>query len=162
MNPKLNPSYIEIEPSEQAMAAIDAALDTIEANATFLRTLTAKRRMVLRGLGVNMENFAALTVIGGKQNEDLLPRGFDIAKVERDRDVREQLMARLARLQKITEAFDDTVLLLGTNYYKGCLAIYGFLKKYRHFAGVRSLLRDLGQFFNRKRSVGNEPGTETV
>lgn len=160
MKTELYTDQIDIDPSEAALAAIDQALDTIEANATFLRSLSAERRMVLRGLSFNTEGFANLALDIALDNEVLLPRGLDLAQIQRDKSARARLKPRLERLRKITAAFDSTVLLLGSDYYNGALAIYASLKRFGQQSGIRVLIQELAQQFKRRKTA--QPESEAV
>ncbi len=153
MKTQLYTDRIDIAPSADAFAAIDQALDTIEANADFLHSLTSERRMVLRGLSHCNESFANEALEIGMQNEELMPRGLDLAQIERDKIAREQLKERLQRLRRITGKFDDTVLLLGSDFYNGALAIYAALKRFGQGAGLREALQALGKKFRRKKGA---------
>jgi hypothetical protein len=73
MKAQLYTDQIDIVPSAAALAAIDQALDTIEANADFLHSIPSEKRMVLRGLSYCNNGFAIDALEIGIQNEARTP-----------------------------------------------------------------------------------------
>lgn len=138
---------IDLVLTAEQIAGFGAALDAVEAATPFLIGLTAEDRLELAKLGPKSEGFVALALETAQLNEGLLPRDLDLADLERDRAAREALRPLYERMRQITRKLDDTMLLLGSDYYEGALSIYRALKANGHLEGLQPVLYDLSRRF---------------
>lgn len=141
---------IDLVLTAEQLAGIDTALDALDIATAMIQGVTVQDRSRLAKLGPKSEAFAALALDMGAQNEGLLPRDLDLVELQRDRVVRQQLKPRYERLRQITRKLDDTILLLGVDYYNGALAIYRALKSNGQLEGLHPVLLEMGQRFARK------------
>jgi hypothetical protein len=140
---------IDIILTAEQLAGFDTALDALDAATTMLQGVTVADRSRLAKLGPKSEAFASLALDTGIHNEGLLPRDLDLADLRRDREIRQELKPRYERLRQVTRKFDDTILLLGVDYFNGALAIYRSLKANGQLEGLQPVLLEMGRRFTR-------------
>ncbi len=140
---------INIVLTTEQIASFDTALDAMDLATSMLQGADLEDRTRLAKLGPKSEAFATLAIETGAANEGLLPRDLDLASLQRDRSIRQQLKPRFERMRQITRKMDDTILLLGVDYFNGALAIYRSLKANGQLEGLQPVLSDMGQRFAR-------------
>ena len=142
----------------EQVAGLEAAIVAVEDASEFLIGITVDDRIELAKLGPKSEGFAALALETARLNEGLLPRDLDLSDLERDRAAREHLRPLYERMRQLTRKIDDTMLLLGSDYYSGALAVYRALKANGQLEGLQPVLADLGRRFAKSRSsAAREP-----
>ena len=102
-------NLIDLELSAESLAAIDAALATLETHLTPLLGLDPESRRGLTKMGHKSEAFCRQAVVAFSQNAEVLPRNFDLAAYRRDLAT---LDALRPRRQRMGRAMDVGVLLL--------------------------------------------------
>ncbi|MHA3771723.1 hypothetical protein ACXR0O_09330 [Verrucomicrobiota bacterium sgz303538] len=154
---------IDLAITPEDHTAVDAALLAIEQKYNFTQSLPVEDRKSLYKLAIDKEAFANQILDLAKANLDLLPKGIDLAKIERDKTAREALLSRLQRMRQMTERLEHTVMLLGTDYLSGTLCLYRSLQANGRDAGIEELLADIGHCFSKGRKVKTpeQPGTGT-
>jgi hypothetical protein len=111
-------------------------------------------------MGRKTETFTRRALDLAKQNIDLLPRGIDLAAIDRDMLTREQLLSRYVMVEQLAQSMLAAANLLGSDLYSAGLAAYNAMKANSRDAGLRALLKDLGETFARKSSEDDdEEGT---
>lgn len=138
---------IDLVLTAEQVAGVESAIADVEAATPFLIGLTVEDRLELAKLGPKSEGFVALALEAARLNEGLLPRDLDLNDLERDRAAREALRPLYERMRQITRKLEDTMLLLGSDYYEGALSIYRALKANGHLEGLQPVLYDLGRRF---------------
>ena len=142
----------------EALTTVDAAQTTLEETLNFITSVPVNERRRLFKIGDNTEAFAARILELAKRNLDLLPRGLDLAVIERDKAAREQLLPRLYRMRQFVERLEHTVMLLGVDYLAGTRAAYRALKANGKTAGLEDVLADIGQCFaHARKSTSTAP-----
>lgn len=133
----------------EQLQAIDQALDTLEANAPGLISLSAQRRKTMIHMGEVSEPFCrrALTVL--TQNPAVLPRGLSMDDAKADLQALDQWRPRVARLTRYFERATDTEAALGSDVMVAAMAGYKALKATAGLYGLRALAEDLSLRFQR-------------
>ena len=144
---------IDLAITAEDHTAVDAAQLAIEQKYSFMQSLPVADRKSLFKLGSDTEVFANQILDLAKRNLDLLPKGIDLAKIERDKTAREDLVPRLQRMRQMTERLEHTVMLLGTDYLSGTLCLYRSLQANGKAYGLEELLADIGACFSKRRKV---------
>lgn len=106
-------NLIDFELSAEAMAEIDAALDSLEAQLVLLRGLDPDQRRSLVKMGDKSEAFCRQALVAFTQNSDILPRNFDVEGYQRDLATLEALRPLRQRLARLLERLEDTEMALG-------------------------------------------------
>ncbi|MHA3770859.1 hypothetical protein ACXR0O_04905 [Verrucomicrobiota bacterium sgz303538] len=152
---------IDLAIAPEDHTAVDAAQLAIEQKYSFTQSLPVEDRKSLLKLGSETEVFANRILELAKLNLDLLPKGIDLAKIERDKTAREELLPRLQRMRQMTERMEHTIMLLGTDYLSGTLCLYRSLQANGKAAGIEDLLADIGHCFSKRRKAKTpeQPGT---
>jgi hypothetical protein len=130
---------------------VDAAITTIEAKMPYLVGLMSAERLSLLGMGPQNESFANQALQAAIQHPDLMPNGLSVAAIQADKDLREALLPRFERLRVLTTKMDNTILVLGSEFFGGALAIYKALQAFGKEAGITELLADLKRRFHRAK-----------
>ena len=94
---------IDLAVTPEDHTAVDTALLAIEQKYNFTQSLPVGDRKSLYKLGIDKEAFANQILDLAKANLDLLPKGIDLAKIERDKTAREALLPRLQRMRQMVE-----------------------------------------------------------
>lgn len=157
---------IDITLANEDLTTFDTSLTAIEtATEQILMSLPPEEIKRLAKIGFKTETFAYKALEIGKLNPGLLPRDLDLTKIERDVLAREQLAIRFVRVKQLYDKMHATMLLLGTDFYQGALAIYRALKANGRDAGLTTLLAELGVAFERpsqkKKPQPTPPDTGT-
>ena len=160
----MHTNLIDLTLAAEDLTAVDAALTAQEEVFEFAYSMEVSERAALYKIGPSTEVFAARILDLAKRNLELLPRGLDLAAIERDKVAREQLIPRLDRMRQMTERLTHFVMLLGSDYLGGTRAAYRALQANGKAAGLEDLLADIGQCFARPRTPvpPSEPTTGTI
>ncbi len=153
-------NHVDQTLAAEDLASVDAAQDTLEQIFSFAYSMAVSERAALYKIGPNTEVFAHRILDLAKRNPDLLPRGLDIAAIERDKTTRDQLIPRLDRMRQLVERLTHLVMLLGSDYLGGTRCAYRSLQANGKAAGLEDLLADIGQCFARVRKTTATPPTE--
>lgn len=137
--------------SEQDLAEIDAALATLETRLGFTVGLGSHERLALHGMGPQNRAFADQALEGALLNQGLIPSALHLEAIQADKTLREQLLPLYERIRALHSRVDDTVFLLGSEYYAGARAIYRALKAFGSMAGLDDLLAELKLRFRKAK-----------
>lgn len=141
-----------------APADVQAALNAvtlIKEKLPFLIDLTAEARRALPKLGDGSRAFVQKALEIAKQNDDILPRSFDVATMERDLELFFDLMPILTAVSRLHELLDDTLTQVGSEVMTAALLIY---RQVQATDGMETEQRDLAQRFATKPDgTGNTP-----
>jgi hypothetical protein len=91
------------------------------------------------------------------QNEDILPRSFDLEEFKRDVALFEALYPVLIAIAQLNELIEDTVLEVGSEAYAAALLVYNYAKANGKGSGLDGVVDELGKRFARKSSQGLPP-----
>lgn len=132
-----------------AIDTILQALTAVRAQLPFLVTLTPQERKELPKLGEKTVGFDEKCVSYMQSNPELLPGFVDIAEVQKDRDLRTQLLRFAADLQSLAQQVDDSLTVLGSEILMADLAYYQSAREAarRGRPGAQGIYEDLRSRF---------------
>ncbi len=132
-------------------------LTTTEQALSVLRSLTPAERKGLPKVGPKYHSLALDIIELGRQNPDLIPRGIDFAKIDRDITAYGQSKSLLTHSQRLTGRLLDTKMLLGTDIYLAALAIYHSLKRNAQTDSLQDAIGTIKRGFAKVRQTEPEP-----
>ena len=121
-------NLITFAPSAADLAAIDAAIKTMEDRLVSLIDLSPEERGALVKMGDKSEAFCRKAVEVLAANPTVLPANFNVAEMRRDLAGFDTLRTRLTRLERILEKMRDSQLALGSDLMTASLEGYALLK----------------------------------
>lgn len=139
--------------------AVLDALQTIRTKLPFLIDLTPEERRTLLRMGDKSRGFVAQALTIAEQNEDILPRSFDVEEMRKDVELLTALEPIMASLSQLTELVEDTYMAVGSEAYTSALLVYQYARTAGKGSALDSALDALGQRFARK-STGGSGGTQ--
>jgi hypothetical protein len=145
----MSQNYGNRHASLEKRTAIAAALSTFIGELDdALSPLSASQRKGAVRMGDGSVAFLEKAIEVGKNNPELLRRGFDIAEVERDLDSRAWLHALELQLTQTLELVRNAVIAHGSDAMVGGLEIYASVKD-DEGDGVNAMRKLLGKRFER-------------
>ncbi|HEX8000951.1 MAG TPA: hypothetical protein VF528_21395 [Pyrinomonadaceae bacterium] len=147
--------------SEADRTAIMDAINTIRTKLPFLVDLTIEERRSLPKMGDKSRAFVSQALEVARQNEDVMPRSFDVEEMSRDVELANALQPIVIALSQLQELVDDTYMLVGSEAYAAALLVYQYARAAGKGAGLDNALDDLGQRFARKSKAASGPPTTT-
>ena len=144
------------------VAAVQSAISTIKEKLPFLIGLSKEERVSMLKMGDKSRAFVQKTMELVRQNQDFLPRSFDVDEMEKDVDLYTTLYPVLLSLQQLNEMAEDTLMVVGSEAYAAALVAYRYAKEANLGAGLDGVLDDIGRRFARKSSKAAPEPTETV
>jgi hypothetical protein len=157
----MSQNLLSLQFTTEQLAAMDAALSTLESSLAGLIALTADQRRALTKMGPKSEAFCrqTLTVLG--QNPQVIPPSVNLAEAQTDLATLDALRPRLARLERLTERANDTEAALGSDVMALALEGYALLKYAGKNQGLEGLRKDLSARFARSGGKA-DPETATA
>ncbi|MBW4639313.1 MAG: hypothetical protein KME05_13950 [Gloeocapsa sp. UFS-A4-WI-NPMV-4B04] len=130
------------------------AIATIREKLPFLVDLTTEERRSLPKMGDKSRAFVSKALEVATQNQEFLPRSFDLEEMRRDVEMFEALYPLLLSLNQLQELMDDTYVAVGSEAYAAALLVYNYAKASGKGAGLDAVVDEMGRRFARKsRSV---------
>src|SRR5438270_8919793 len=114
--------------SDADKQAVLSAIQTIRQKLPFLVDLTPEERHALPKMGDKSRAFVEQALNVAEQNEDILPRSFDVAEMRRDVELIQALDPLLPALAQLQELVEDTYIAVGSEAYTAALAVYQYAK----------------------------------
>lgn len=145
----MSQNLIDLTFNADALATLDATLESLEEQLPGLLALNTEQRRHLTKMGDKSEAFCRQTVDVLGQNLGLLPRNFDYDGLRRDLDALDALRPRLMRLARLHERASDTEMALGSDVMTQSLEGYAFLKVAGKNEGLDNARRALSARFAR-------------
>lgn len=134
--------------------AVMKAIATIREKLPFLVDLTTEERRSLPKMGDKSRAFVSKALEVATQNQEFLPRSFDLEEMRRDVEMFEALYPLLLSLNQLQELMDDTYVAVGSEAYAAALLVYNYAKASGKGAGLDAVVDEMGRRFARKsRSV---------
>ncbi|UNK57894.1 hypothetical protein MNQ95_01935 [Pseudoxanthomonas daejeonensis] len=155
-------NLITLELSAEALAAIDAALSTLETHLVPLLGLDPESRRGLTKMGDKSEAFCREAVVAFAQNAEVLPRNFDVTAYVDDLAALDALRPRRIRLSRLHERLLDTEMALGSDLMANSLEGYAVLKVAGKGTGLDSLRQMLSTRFARGRRAATDEAAESA
>jgi hypothetical protein len=137
------------------LADVLAAFDTIKAKLPFLQDLSPEERKAMLKMGDKNLDFVTKALELASQNQDFLPRSFDVAEMKADVDLLLALVPVMTRLQPLYDLIDDTYMLVGSEAYAAALEVYRYAKQAHLGDGLDPLLGAMGKKFARKTAAAD-------
>ena len=138
------------------IAAIEAALTTLENAFKLFIELSADDKRGLARMGDKSEAFCRQTLIVLAQDQQMLPPSFDLAEAENDLTSLDQLRPLIARLRQLMAKADDTETALGSDILSAALEGYAFAKIAGKGAGLETLREAMASRYSHKRKTRAE------
>ena len=154
-------NLVDLDYTADALAAIDAALTALEAGFAGLLALTPDQRQMLTKMGDKSEAFCRKADAVFGENLGILPANFDLPAYRRDLATMDALRPRLARLSKLSQRGDDTLMAVGSDLMSNALEGYAVLKVTGKGQGVDDLRKMLATRFARGPRTPSTPVTPT-
>ena len=143
--------------SDADKQAVLSAIQTIRQKLPFLIDLTPEERHALPKMGDKSRAFVEQALNVAEQNEDILPRSFDVAEMRRDVELITALSPILAAIAQLQELLEDTFLEVGSEAYTAALLVYQYARSAGKGAALDSSLDALSQRFARKSAKAATP-----
>lgn len=146
--------------SDADRQAVLAAVQTIRQKLPFLVDLSPEERHKLPKMGDKSRAFVGQALTVATQNEDVLPRSFDVEEFKRDVELLDALQPVAAALAQLYELVDDTLLEVSSEAYASALAVYGYARAGGKGSALDGLLEGMAQRFARKTRPAKEAQTK--
>lgn len=157
----MSQNLISLSVSAEQLAAINATLDTLEAQLAGLIELSVDNRRRLVKMGDKSEAFCRQTLIVLDQNRQMIPPSLDLARVEIDLRTLDQLRPIFARLRRLLGRADDTEMALGSDIMTAALEGYALAKVFGKGSGLDALREAMSARVSHKgKTKGKPPGSE--
>ncbi len=156
---KMSDNRISANLSQRDREEVMQAITTIREKLPFLIDLTAEERRSLPKLGDKSRAFVSKALEVATQNQDFLPRSFDLDEMRRDVELFDALYPVLLSLTQLQELVDDTFIASGSEAYTAALAVYNYAKASGNVAGLDAVIDDMGRRFSRKARKVQPPNT---
>lgn len=143
--------------SQADTTAVMDAISTIRTKLPFLLDLTVDERRTLPKMGDKSRTFVSQALEVAKQNQDLLPRSFDLDEMTRDVELANALQPVMMALTQLQELVEDTYMQVGSEAYTAALLVYQYARAGGHGEALDGLLDALGQRFARKSRPATPP-----
>lgn len=136
--------------SQPDREAVMTAIATIREKLPFLLDLTTEERRSLPKLGDKSRAFVSKALEVATQNQDFLPRSFDLDEMREDVLLFEAMYPILLALMQLQELIDDTYVAVGSEAYAASLLVYNYAKASGKGAGLDAVVDEMGRRFARK------------
>jgi len=150
-------NLIDLNFSAGSLAAIDAAIATLETELAPLRGLDPDLRRDLTKMGGKSEAFCRQAVAAFSEHAQVLPRNFDLSAYRGDLAT---LRPRRQRLDRLQELLEHSEMALGSDLMTASLEGYAVLKVSGRSAGLDGLRQALSARFRSRRGESAEAADE--
>jgi hypothetical protein len=130
--------------------AVIAALATIKAKLPFLIDIPTEERKTMLKMGDKSRAFVQKTMELINQNDEFLPRAFEVEEMQKDVQLLNDLYPILQAVNQLQELMDDTVMVVSSEAYAAALVAYRYAKDSGLGAGLDGVVDDIGRRFARK------------
>jgi hypothetical protein len=144
----MSQNLVSLNFSADDIAAIDAAIGTLEQKLGSLVELSIDERRTLTKMGERSESLCRQTLIVLGQNAQLLPPAYDLAEAQRDLAVLDLLRPRFSRLRLLVSKADDSEMALGSDILTAALEGYALAKAFGKGAGLDTLKEAMSTRFS--------------
>lgn len=139
-------------PTEQQQAVLQALAD-LQSKLPFLIDLTVEDRRSLPKMGDKSRAFVDQGLVLANQNENILPRNFDLDEYRRDVALVRQLEPIVLAVKQFASRLDDTYLAAGSDAYSQTLVVYQAAKLAGKDGSLNQHLDGLSKRFARKAAA---------
>ena len=150
-------NLVSLDLGTEDIAAIDKALDTLEARFARLVVLTPDEIRHLNKMGDKSEAFCRQAAVVLEDNPKLIPPGFSVADLRQDITDLDLMRPRFLRLRELLEQVDSTEMALGSDIINAALEGYGYMKMGGKSAGLDGLRESMSVRYTRRppKAAGN-------
>jgi hypothetical protein len=156
----MSQNLVALNISPDDLAAIAAAITTLQEKLGGLIELSVDQRRSLTKMGDKSEAFCRQTLIVLAQNKQIIPPELDLAEAERDLHNLDLLRPHLASLRQLVGKADDTEMALGSDILTAALEGYALAKVFGKGAGLDALKEAMAARYSRKRHPTRSPRPE--
>ena len=147
----MSQNLVTLNISPDDLAAIAAAITTLQEKLGGLIELSVDQRRSLTKMGDKSEAFCRQTLIVLAQNKQIIPPELDLAEAERDLYNLDLLRPHLSSLRQLVARADDTEMALGSDILNVALEGYALAKVFGKGAGLDALKETVAARYSRKR-----------
>lgn len=144
----MSQNLVSLSFSAEDIAAIDAAIGTLENKFAHLVQLSVDDRRSLTKMGEKSESVCRQTLMVLAQDAQVIPPGYDLAEAQRDLAVLDLLRPRFSRIRLLRSKADDTEMALGSDVLAVALEGYAIAKAFGKGAGLDSLKEAMATRFS--------------
>ena len=149
-------NLVTLDFSADDIAAIDQALDTLEARLARLVVLTPDEIRHLTKMGDKSEAFCRQAAVVLEDNPKLIPPGFSVADMRQDITDLDLMRPRFLRLRELLAKANSTEMALGSDIINAALEGYGYMKMGGKSAGLDGLRASMSvRYAGRRGKPGN-------
>jgi hypothetical protein len=149
--------------SDEDVAAIKAAVATIQAKLPFLITLTADERKSLYKTGPNSLSFVENALQAAQGNPDIFPKSFDATEFGSDVDLFANMTTINTLVAQLASSIDDTRMATGSEAMTEATQVYNYVKTAASTTpGLKPLADQLGQRFQKAGAAQPAPAKAAV
>lgn len=150
-------NLVSLDFSADDIAAIDRALETLEAKFARFAVLTPEEIRHLTKMGDKSEAFCRQAAVVLEDNPKLIPPGFSVADMRQDITDLDLMRPRFLRLRELLEKVDSTEIALGSDIINAALEGYGYMKMGGKSAGLDGLRESMSVRYTRRppKAAGN-------
>jgi hypothetical protein len=120
----LTNNRINLTATAVQIAAVKAAVLTINTNLPFLIGLTVEERSALPTINVSNKTFTEDAINAAINNPTLIPSYLSLATIQNDFTLFSQLDELVGIMNQLCEKLEDTKLLAGSESYVAALTLY--------------------------------------
>jgi hypothetical protein len=155
----LTNNRLNVVMTDQQVAAVKTAIQTIATNMPFLIGLTTDERIGLPKINVSNKAFAEDALNAVSNNAGMLPVFINVQQMQNDYKLFTQLDELLGVFRQLLEKAEDTQMLAGSEAYVAALTSYKLFMAASDagIVGADAIVNSLRQRF--VNTVGTENGT---
>jgi hypothetical protein len=156
----MNINRISATLSQSDRDEIMAAIALIRAKLPFLMDLSADERRALNKMGDKSETFVRTALEIATQNQDYLPRAFDVEELRKDIELYEQLRPLVLALSQLQHLIEVTSMVVGSEAMGGALTVYNSAKVHGKGTGLEAIVKEMGQRrFSKSSNSSSDSGS---
>jgi hypothetical protein len=131
---------------------IAQSIHNIRERLPFLVDLVGSERNSMPKMGDKSRAFVGKALEVASQNNEFLPRSFDVEEMRKDLELYDDLASLMMTLSQLQDLVDDTCLVVGSEAYSAALTVYNYAKTSGQNAnGLEPLVKEMKQRFRRTR-----------
>ena len=151
---------LDVTATAEQLAAIDAAITSVETATQFFVSLAPAERKSMVKLGPKSEDFVRHAMEAGRLNSDIVPSALEIAEMDRDKAIRDAMVFFGQRLDALQWKARDTSMVAGAYLLGASMVIYRALQANGRAAGLDEVLGRLSARWDRPSRKPAEPAPE--
>jgi hypothetical protein len=128
----------------------------------FLQDITAEDRRTMAGMGNSNRAFAGKVLEVVSQNNDFLPRSFNVEQLRADLVTFDRLSSLAMSMTQLCNLMDATAIAIGTQAYEQSLVAYRHAKASGCGASLDGMMAEMGQRFAKKTKKKDETQAEVA